>query len=286
MVYLPLRSLGYRKDCNGLKPLWDIPVADLERLTVVNFVKQASVSAKTLRNRLSVLRSALDAAITDKVIRLNPLAGFKINKHMKVQSKVSNRKKHEDVSPFSPREIADIISVTSGTEKAIVSFWNDTGVRPSELIALKKEDVCLVTLEVTIYDAIVHGHTKGPKTAAGQRVIPISQEVAVLLEAEMDSHESDYVFLNSRARPWNADSFRKHQWKTIMEKAKVRYRYPYQLRHTFATRLISEGVNLWKISKLMGHSSPQQLFEHYGNYIEEYEKMVKREEARKARETR
>ena len=71
-----------------------------------------------------------------------------------------------------------------------------------------------------------------------------------------------------------------------MEKAKVRYRYPYQLRHTFATRLISEGVNLWKISKLMGHSSPQQLFEHYGNYIEEYEKMVKREEARKARETR
>ncbi len=35
--------------------------------------------------------------------------------------------------------------------------------------------------------------------------------------------------------------------------------------------MISEGENLWKISKLMGHSSPQQLYQHYGNYIKDYD---------------
>ena len=272
--------VGYKKDLKGLEPLWSIPVAELERITIVNFVENATVSSKTLGNRLSVLRSALDAAITDKVIRQNPLIGFKLKDHIKIAKKSDNRKKHKDVLPFTPNELTKIIKETRDTEKAIVTFWSETGVRPSEWVALKKTDVCLVSLEVTIYDAVVHGVTKDTKTEAGHRAIPISQELADLLELEMDKHDEEYVFVNDQGRRWNADSFRKHRWSKIIERAGVRYRYPYQLRHTFATRLISQGENLWKISKLMGHASPQQLFEHYGNYIEAYEKQSKRQEVR------
>ncbi len=95
----------------------------------------------------------------------------------------------------------------------------------------------------------------------------------------MDKHDSDYVFINSKGEHWNQDSFRKHQWSKVLEKAEVKYRYPYQLRHTFATRNISEGINLWKLTKLMGHKSPQQLYQHYGNFIDAYEKKSKRENA-------
>ena len=272
--------VGYKKDLKGLEPLWSIPVAELERITIVNFVENATVSSKTLGNRLSVLRSALDAAITDKVIRLNPLIGFKLKDHIKIAKKSDNRKKHKDVLPFSPNELTKIRKETSGTEKAIITLLSETGLRSSEWVALKKEDVCLINLEVSIYDAVVHGETKCTKTAAGQRTIAITQELADLLEIEMDKHDEEYVFVNDQGKRWNADSFRKHRWSKIIERAGVRYRYPYQLRHTFATRLISQGENLWKISKLMGHASPQQLFEHYGNYIEAYEKQSKRQEAR------
>lgn len=79
--------VGYKKDLKGLEPLWSIPVAELERITIVNFVENATVSSKTLGNRLSVLRSALDAAITDKMIRLNPLIGFKLKDHIKIAKK-------------------------------------------------------------------------------------------------------------------------------------------------------------------------------------------------------
>ena len=272
--------IGYKKDLKGLEPLWSIPVAELERRTIVNFVENATVSSKTLGNRLSVLRSALNAAITDKVIRLNPLIGFKLKEHIKIAKKTDNRKKHKDVLPFTPNELAKIRKETSGTETAIITLLSETGLRSSEWVALKKEDVCLINLEVSIYDAVVHGVTKGTKTEAGHRAIPISQELADLLELEMDKHDEEYVFVNDQGRRWNANSFRKHRWSKIIERAGVRYRYPYQLRHTFATRLISQGENLWKISKQMGHASPLQLFGHYGNYIEAYEKQSKRQEAR------
>ena len=126
---------------------------------------------------------------------------------------------------------------------------------------------------------MVEKQIKGTKTTSGTRSIPISQEVAELLEEEMSRHDSDYVFLNSLGEHWNQDSFRKHKWPKILEKAKVKYRYPYQLRHTFATRNISKGMNLWELAKLMGHKSPQQLYQHYGKYIDAYAKKSKQENA-------
>lgn len=267
----PSTIVGYQKDRTGLKSIWDIPVNDFERLNVVQFVEQVKISSKTLNNRLSLLRAALNAAVTDKVIRLNPLDGFKLREHIKIIKKCDNRNKHCDVLPFSPNEVKKILKETSGTEKAIVTFWSETGVRPSEWIALKKGDVCLETRKVSIFDAVVHGVTKDTKTEAGKRSLPISKKLAKILKKEMSKHDEEYVFVNGQGRRWNADTFRKHRWSAILKRAGVKYRYPYQLRHTFATRLISEGENLWKISQLMGHSSPQQLYQHYGNYIKDYD---------------
>lgn len=277
----PSTVKGYEKACNGLKSLWKVKVTELDQLMLVNFVKASSarVKAKTISNRLSVLRSALDNAIIDKLIAQNPAAGLKVSKHIKVENNVNTRKKHNAVIPFSQKEIEKIVEASDGTEKAIIQFWNETGVRSSEWVALKKEDVCLISLEVEIKEAIVEKQTKDTKTPSGNRTIPISQEVADLLEEEMNKHDSDYVFLNSLGEHWNHDSFRKHQWRKILTSAEVKYRYPYQLRHTFAARNISEGMNLWKLAKLMGHKSPQLLYQHYGNFISAYEKKVKRENA-------
>ena len=275
----PSTITGYKKSRSGLKALWDMPVSELEPLTFVNLVENATVSAKTLSNRLSVLRSALDQALIEKVIKTNPLAGFKIASHMTVENKLDTRKKHKDVTPFTPNEIDKITEAAKGTERAIIELCNETGLRSSEWVALKKADVCLISLEIDVYEAMVEGQTKDTKTKAGKRTIPITQSVADLLEDEMNKHDSDYVFVNSKGKPWNQDSFRKHQWSAILKEAGVKYRYPYQLRHTFATRLISQGENVWKIAKYMGHKSPELIYQHYGNFIDAYEKKLKREKA-------
>lgn len=56
-----------------------------------------------------------------------------------------------------------------------------------------------------------------------------------------------------------------------LRKAGVRYRNPYQTRHTFATKHISQGVNLFWLAAQMGHKGPEMLFRHYGRYLKDYD---------------
>ena len=263
---------GYKKAKNGLKTLWERKVSDLESIDVVNLIETSTLSRKTLSNRISFLRCCIDRAVIDKLIKSNPVQNIRIGEYLPKLNKINSRGVHEDVIPFTPQEKAKIISASSGTIRAIVSLVFNTGIRSSEWVALKKVDVCLKTKRVTIFDAIVEGGTKETKTKAGRRNVPISEDVCDLLAIEMKKHDSEYLFLNSWQRVWNQDSFRKDRWKKLLDSCGVKYRYPYQMRHTFASKLVSEGVNHWKISKLLGHRSPNTLYQHYGNFIDEYER--------------
>ncbi|WP_105212976.1 site-specific integrase [Pseudoalteromonas sp. T1lg22] len=265
---------GYEKAHSALKALWTVPVGELTLMIIINFLKAQNWSSKTSRNRISVLSKALDLAVIDELITSNPLKKLKLSEHVRVNNKVSSRGKHEDVNPFSPAEIEKILGAASGTDRAIIALCNDTGLRSSEWVALKKEDVCFVSKTISIYEAIVEGVTKDPKSKSGKRTIPVSDTVMSYLEEEMNSQDSEYVFLNKKGNHFNQDSFRKHRWSKVIGEAGVKYRYPYQLRHTFASRLISEGENVWKVSKLLGHKSPETVFKHYAQYIEAYEKKV------------
>lgn len=72
--------------------------------------------------------------------------------------------------------------------------------------------------------------------------------------------------------PWaGADAIRKKAWVPTLRKAGIRYRNPYQTRHTFATRHISHGANLFWLASQMGHKGPEMLFRHYGMYLKEYD---------------
>ncbi|CAI87166.1 Arm DNA-binding domain-containing protein [Pseudoalteromonas translucida] len=263
---------GYKKAKNGLKPLWDCNISEVESIDVVKLIEKSTVSRKTLSNRISFLRCCLARAVIDKLIKSNPVQNIRIGEYLPKINNIDSRGAHKDVYPFTPLEKAKIINGSSGTTRAIVSLVFNTGIRSSEWVALKKADVCLKTKQVSIYEAIVDGIVKATKTKAGRRKIPISEDVCDLLAIEMKKHDSEYLFLNSQQRVWDQDSFRKNRWIKLLDSCGVKYRYPYQMRHTFASQLISEGVNHWKVSKLMGHSSPNTLYQHYGSFIDEYER--------------
>lgn len=73
-------------------------------------------------------------------------------------------------------------------------------------------------------------------------------------------------------KPWaSADAIRKKAWVPTLRKAGIRYRNPYQTRHTFATSHISRGTNLFWLATQMGHKGPEMLFRHYGRYLKEYD---------------
>lgn len=273
---------GYKKAITGLKPLHKIQAAELRPADIKDYVKTATVSLKTIRNRLSVLSSSLNEAVIEGILQANPCNAVKPHQYMKKQEKINTRGQNEDVDPFRPKEIEAILSAcNTAQEKNLLQFAFYSGLRSSELAALKWIDVDFFNEEVRVTEAVIRDPstqtsiTKAPKTSAGRRIISLLPEALHALKEQQAYTElkSEYVFEEPRQlKPLTgADQIRKNIWLPVIRRSRVRYRNPYQTRHTFATMLISGGHNLWWVAEQMGHDGPEMLFRHYGNYIKEYD---------------
>lgn len=280
----PSTIKGYEKLKTSVKELHPIPVTELSPQVLKSFVLKSGNSPKTLRNKFSFLRTALAEAVTDGLVSTNPIDGVKLSNYVEKDNKVDLDGGHDDIDPFTPQEVEAIYEHCRPEELNIVELVFNTGMRPSEWSALKWNEVDFIHNTLVVKAAIVHNEIKGPKSKAGKRAIPLNESAmnALNRQRELSYLGRGFVFPKNlkfgmelpegELNRINPDSFRKHKWSRILTAAKVRYRYPYQMRHTFATRHISEGINLWQLANWMGHSSPEMLFRHYGKFIEDYEK--------------
>ncbi len=77
------------------------------------------------------------------------------------------------------------------------------------------------------------------------------------------------VFHNPRHnQPWKDDqAIRKTVWIPALERAGIKYRNPYQTRHTFASTLLSRGEHHMQVAEEMGHKDWGQIRKSYGRYI-------------------
>ncbi|MGP9849508.1 tyrosine-type recombinase/integrase [Halomonas sp. AOP12-C2-37] len=82
-------------------------------------------------------------------------------------------------------------------------------------------------------------------------------------------HISGRIFLNPRnGEPWTGDqAIRKTMWAYALKRASVRYRRPYQTRHTYASMMVSAGEPLAWVSKQMGHTSVVTTARIYSSWI-------------------
>src|SRR5262249_28276915 len=76
-----------------------------------------------------------------------------------------------------------------------------------------------------------------------------------------------YVFVGEKGQPIDVSNFRARIWKPAMKKAELKYRYPYQARHTFATKHLSKGFNPLWVANQMG-TSPETIYKHYAVYLQ------------------
>ena len=75
------------------------------------------------------------------------------------------------------------------------------------------------------------------------------------------------MFLDTKQRPIDQELFRQKVWEPVLKRLEVRYRPPYQMRHTFATLAISVGENINWVAKMLGHKSPVVTLEKYNRFV-------------------
>ncbi|HEK0447702.1 TPA: DUF3596 domain-containing protein [Proteus mirabilis] len=264
---------GYKKCKSALSDLHKLQVTSLTPAIVKNWIQKQSTSLKTIRNQLSFLRSAIDEAITDGVISINPVSLVSASRY---QSKGGTTESSYIVDPLSPKEVSALLLAAKYEQwKNLFRFAINTGLRSSELCALKWSDIDFIERTAHVQSASVVGVIKETKTKAGTRKVELNDEaMKALNEQKQFTFMKDGVIFEDpkTERAWaSADAIRKKAWVPTLRKAGVRYRNPYQTRHTFATRNISQGVNLFWLAGQMGHKGPEMLFRHYGSYLKEYD---------------
>lgn len=260
---------GYRKIVNGqiLPRFSNVPLRELGPAMLREWVAGLGTTAKTARNVVSVLRSILDDAKNDELIESNPLDRIALNKLLATTAK----KSEYVVDPFDAAEKQAILGAADGQARNLYQFALWTGLRTSELIALEWGDVDWVHGCVKVQRAVVVKQEKGTKTAAGTRDVLLLPAARAALEAQklhtfLAGHR---VFHNPKTgAPWETDAqIRKTSWLYVLKKAGVRYRNPYQTRHTYASTLLSKGENPWWVANQMGHVDVEMIFRHYGKWI-------------------
>lgn len=260
---------GYRKlvTLRLIPALGDTMLVDLKRKTVRDWLDTLEVGNKTLSNIQSCLRSALNDATEEELIELNPLAGW-------TYSRKAAPPKEDDVDPFSPEEQQAVLGALSGQARNMMQFALWTGLRTSELVALDWGDIDWLREEVMVSRAMTQagkGKAETTKTAAGRRSVKLLRPAMEALKAQK-THTflaDAEVFQNPRTLDrWAGDGpIRKTMWVPAMKKAGIRYRRPYQTRHTYASMMLSAGEHPMWVAKQMGHTDWTMIARVYGRWM-------------------
>jgi len=217
-------------------------------------------SNKRKNNILIPLRQLYDEMYHDEIIAKNPLDHVK---NLPIHTR--------EPQPFTSDEVTNILNELTGQERNLIQFAFWTGLRTSELIALRWQDVDLEQNCIHVRVANVRNHLKGTKTKSGERTITLQTRAreALLSQQTYTGKLKETVFHNPRHnKPWKDDqAIRKTVWIPALERAGIKYRNPYQTRHTFASTMLSKGEHHMQVAEEMGHKDWGQIRKSYGRYI-------------------
>lgn len=259
----------YRKIVNNtlIPEFGKLSLAEIRRAHVRDWCNKQTAGNKRLANVQSVLRIALHDAMSDDLIESNQLHGWTFERK-------EAPKPQDDIDPFDEDEQTLILASCRDPQHRNLfkfAFW--AGLRTSELVALEWTDIDWHRNSVHIWRALTQTATEAeePKTRKGERdvkLLPPAVE-ALLAQKQHSFLAGGAVFLNPlHNKPWAGDqAIRKLAWLPALKNAGLRYRNPYQTRHTYASMMLTADESPIWVAQQMGHSDTNMIFRKYGRWI-------------------
>jgi len=245
---------GYQKSVrNKLIPaLGDLRLNELTTEKLHAFVDSLEVAAKTKSEVMVPLRKTVKHCLRVGLFKSDPLLGFTVSDDKPQQSEVTRAIQDDEV--FSEKERRLIKANTDNWMFWEFAWW--TGLRVSELIALKWTSVDMVNERVEITEARVLGREKGPKTRSSNRFVRLLPPAlaAVRAQRQISQLKSKYLWLNPRTgRPYHDNQAARKELEGICRRAGLARKLPKFTRHTYGSMMLAAGEPLVWVSNQLGH---------------------------------
>ena len=224
-------------------------VYKITRLKTINPQTKEPLKPVTVNIELRTLRAAFNTAIRWELIESNPFHG---QKFVPVPQKAPTY--------FTKAEFQTLIAtIKENWLREIVVFATLTGMRRGEIVNLRWQDVDLQRRIINVQSSLTF------KTKQGRRrTIPLSETAFYLLSAKHSKSADELVFTLNGKKIF--DEWLTHAFKNAVYEAKLRKDelHFHSLRHTFASWLVQDGVSLFEVQKLLGHSSSRvtEIYSH------------------------
>lgn len=197
---------------------------------------------KTVKRKLACIHAFLEHMVFDEDLEYNPMT--------KVKYKIKEDKRlpriiHQEQLQVIFYNLSHTNDKFIKRDKAIIELFISTGIRVSELCHIHKEDISFQDQYLKIYG-------KGAK----ERVIFLGEHVLKALYDYLQEYEKyletkSYFFINNFYQRLSEQSVR-----NIINKYTSGFHVtPHMFRHTFATMLLDQDVDISYIQRILGHSS-------------------------------
>jgi len=230
--------------------------ADEEGLVrFIHHQSRAGLSPRSMARLISSIKSFYNFLVLDGMIKKNPAVNLSSPKTWLALPKFLTVKEVESLLGQPDEE-----NVRGIRDKAMLELLYATGLRVSELIALR-------TKNVNLEDGFLLCVGKGGK----ERIVPIGGSAAKAVRRYLEQgrdkflkESSEYLFLSQRGNAFTRQGF----WKLLKGYAKkaglVQKISPHVLRHSFATHLLERGADLRSVQLMLGHSqiTTTQVYTH------------------------
>lgn len=211
-----------------------------------------SLSTRTQILKLRVVRSFFTCMMEQDLVLKNPAASLSFPRE----------EQHLVRNILSEKEVLAMLETLSGNDplsirnRAIVELLYGCGLRTSELCQLKIEDLDFKEQTVTIRKG------KGGKP----RIVPIGQYATHYLQHYLDHGrkymlkgkrtDPEFLFPSQRGNPFNKTTINKSVMRSTARRMGMKkYISCYSFRHSVASHLLANHVDITYIAKLLGHAS-------------------------------
>ena len=235
---------NYYKDIidfiNYLDKVDYLKIKDEDVVYYLEYLYNQKYNKNSISRKLSSLRSFYNYLVNNDIIAYNYFNNHKNPKKDKILPKYI---KDEDLELMFSK-------TKNIRDKLILELLFVTGIRVSELVNIKVNDINLYNREIKIFG-------KGSK----ERIVIFSTNCLNNLNNylkerdKINKKNSNYLILNKNGGKISTTSIRNILNKIkLISGAKTKIT-PHMLRHTFATDMLNNGADLVSVKKLLGHES-------------------------------